>query len=799
MTKPSVSLFVERGPGERIALYIDGDLQFDSTDERQYHELLVHPALALAGRSGRLDHVLVLGSGDGLALREVLRHDVGEVDLVDYDADVVALGRRDFRALNCGAFEDPRVRTHTRDARAFVDGSGVRQRYNAVICDLTVPRSSADCALYSIEWFSALRAIVAAGGLLATNATSPVQSPQAFWSVHNAIRAAGFEVRPLHFALPSFSREGYGEWGFLIAGAAPLGDLSSLRLPLGTSVDAAALQAALRFPRSVVAQQATAAAETARSPVLFQYLLNAADGALLVEPDGALVDFARPVALPDAALAPSAAGALARSLAACLPVRDDQPIDIDRLVDQLPLQHRYQTRQMLRELSTDWASYVRSLDLAALIHAILARVRDLPARIRDELQDLRDRLRDGVVDAEHLLAWGGRVATVLIIVIILANTLMPDSAFAKGPAGGGPHVSAGQSATQGNPAGLSHLVSDPSAPATAGRLTDYFGNYYPRGSYYYRPYYRRSPSSPQPSPGPSPQPTQGQTADSQLVAGAYHVSPDATLLENGGVVVSLDQERYLTIAADALLLMRQGLTEPVYALYRSPALVAALSRQLGDQVEGIRNYASDLQMRRAGIGLYTRSASRLDALAQQLERSRLQLGASGTDVPIPSAGAREIFASAWTLPTGVVALHGADGGLSYLSGDRLYPTQQDVNSNTPTGPAPADLRAAVRSVLTELVNADSAELAAVDAEIRRLGTEVTNARRDLAIYLADQQDEGSSDIVEYGTDRIPVRDAIARTESDVGLIQRDLDRLFEEQRPLSRELEDFQRALRTVQ
>jgi hypothetical protein len=277
------------------------------------------------------------------------------------------------------------------------------------------------------------------------------------------------------------------------------------------------------------------------------------------------------------------------------------------------------------------------------------------------------------------------------------------------------------------------------------------------------------------------------------------VSPDATLLENGGLVVSLDQDRYLAIAADALLLMRQGVAEPVYALYRSPALVAGLSRRLSDQIEGIRNYTEDLQTRRAGIGLYARTASRLDALEQQLERARLQLGTAGADAPLPALGAREVFASVWTLPTGAVALQGPDGTFGFLFGDRLYATQQAIDSNTPIGPAPADLRQAIRGVLTELARVDSAELAAIQADIGQLRTESASAQRDLAAYVADQRDEGPSDTVEYGTDRMPVRNAIARTQADLALMQRDLTQLIGQRDPLSAELIDFQRTLRTVQ
>jgi spermidine synthase len=479
-------------------------------------------------------------------------------------------------------------------------------------------------------------------------------------------------------------------------------------------------------------------------------------------------------------------------------LRDDEPIDLDRVVEHLPLQHRYQTRAMLRELAVDWARYIGSLDIVALIKAVLSRVRELPPHLRRELQALLQRLEAGVPDPERLLAWGGRLVSVLVIVVILANTLMPENAFAKGP-GGGAHVSAQPSVVHTPPSALTHnLVSERQGP---NRVTDFYGNPYPRGYYYYRPYYYggshpRPTASPQPSPSPSPPPDQTQPAQPQLFAGAYQLSADAIVLENGGTVVALDAQHYLAVASDALLLMRQDDATPVYALYRSPALVAGLTQALGAQVEGIRNYVEGLQMGRAGMRVYERTADRISALEARLEQAQLQLGTPGSEPILPFANAREIFASVYALSSGAIALHETDGTYRILYGDRLYATEADVASQSPVGDAPVELRAAVRTVLQQVVDNDAAEIRALQADIVETSRVQADALYDLRYYQTDQRDEGPQDIVDYGTSQMYVGDAIEKTFADLVRIGRQLTELEGERGTLDAERAHFANALR---
>lgn len=106
--------------GRPLDLFLDGRLRVGGRDERRYHEALVHPAL-----TGPHARVLILGGGDGLAAREVLRHrDVHRLDLVEPDPGLVELARHDpgLAAANAHAFADPRLHVTTADALTWLRG-----------------------------------------------------------------------------------------------------------------------------------------------------------------------------------------------------------------------------------------------------------------------------------------------------------------------------------------------------------------------------------------------------------------------------------------------------------------------------------------------------------------------------------------------------------------------------------------------------------------------------------------------------------------------------------------------------
>lgn len=228
--------------GRDIRLFLNGDLQFSSVDERRYHEALVHPAMAGAHAS-----VLVLGGGDGLAVREVLRYPgVQRVTVVELDPEMVRLARRheELRRLNEGAFEDPRVEVVHADAFSWSRRTAAAS-YDVAIADLPDPDAEDLAKLYSVEQYGMLgRRILAPGGRLVVQAGSPWFAPDAFWSIERSVATAGMATRPYHVDVPSF-----GDWGFVLAWRDRRPPPLRLAAPAALrTLDAAALRAAAVFP-----------------------------------------------------------------------------------------------------------------------------------------------------------------------------------------------------------------------------------------------------------------------------------------------------------------------------------------------------------------------------------------------------------------------------------------------------------------------------------------------------------------------------------------------------------------------
>ena len=227
-----------------VRLFINGDLQFSSKDEYRYHEALVHPAMA-----GRHERVLILGGGDGLALREVLAYPgVRRAVLVELDGRILGLARSDERLakLNRGALADPRVQTVRRDAFAWLREA--RERFDVVIADFPDPDDAATAKLYSQEIYEGVRRrVLAPGGRLVVQAGSPYFAAEAFWSIERTVAAAGWATRPYHVDVPSF-----GDWGYVLAGAGAGAPPLRIAAPAGHPLrflDAPTLAAAAVFPR----------------------------------------------------------------------------------------------------------------------------------------------------------------------------------------------------------------------------------------------------------------------------------------------------------------------------------------------------------------------------------------------------------------------------------------------------------------------------------------------------------------------------------------------------------------------
>jgi spermidine synthase len=212
-TSPYQRILVTQGRAG-FQLFLNGNLQLSSADEYRYHEALVHPALQAAGAPRR---VLILGGGDGLALREVLAHEAVEaVTLVDLDPAMTELGH-DFEplvGLNRRAFFDPRVQVVNEDAMIWLEAAPLG--YDAAIVDFPDPNSFALGKLYTRRFFQLLARHLSPGAAVAVQATSPLFARRSYWCIVETMKAAGFVTRPYHVAVPSF-----GEWGFVLAKREP--------------------------------------------------------------------------------------------------------------------------------------------------------------------------------------------------------------------------------------------------------------------------------------------------------------------------------------------------------------------------------------------------------------------------------------------------------------------------------------------------------------------------------------------------------------------------------------------------
>ncbi|MEL6615112.1 MAG: spermidine synthase, partial [Bacteroidota bacterium] len=190
-------------------LFLDGALQFATSDEYRYHESLVHPAMALAPRRQR---ILVLGGGDGLAAREILKWlEVESITLVDLDPAVTDLAQRHpaILAANEGALADPRVEIVHADAYGYVEDSPLA--FDVVIVDLPDPNHESLAKLYSRPFYELLRQRLGAGAMVAVQSTSPYFARDAFWSIVATAEAADLHPLPYHVYVPSF-----GDWGFFL-------------------------------------------------------------------------------------------------------------------------------------------------------------------------------------------------------------------------------------------------------------------------------------------------------------------------------------------------------------------------------------------------------------------------------------------------------------------------------------------------------------------------------------------------------------------------------------------------------
>ena len=196
-----------------LRLFLNSNLQFSSRDEYRYHEALVHPGLAALPAAR---HVLILGGGDGLALREVLRYpQVERVTLVDLDPEMTRLFSTHtmLRELNEDSLTNSRVHVVNDDAFTWLDRG--KEQYDFAVLDFPDPSNFSLGKLYTTTFYRLLLNRLRPGGTLVAQATSPLFARQSYWCIVTTLEQSGLNVAPYHVYVPSF-----GEWGFVLAGRA---------------------------------------------------------------------------------------------------------------------------------------------------------------------------------------------------------------------------------------------------------------------------------------------------------------------------------------------------------------------------------------------------------------------------------------------------------------------------------------------------------------------------------------------------------------------------------------------------
>jgi spermidine synthase len=208
-TSPYQRIVVTRWNSD-LRLFINGNLQFSSRDEHRYHEALVHPVMQAHGKAGR---VLVLGGGDGLAVREILKYpEVQSITLVDLDPQMTQLfaASAPLVQLNENSLNNAKVKIVNQDAMVWLEGH--KEQYDVVIIDLPDPSNFSLGKLYSVPFYRLLSKHIASNGLMTVQSTSPYFAPNAFWSINATLKEAKLQTWPYHLYVPSF-----GEWGFVVA------------------------------------------------------------------------------------------------------------------------------------------------------------------------------------------------------------------------------------------------------------------------------------------------------------------------------------------------------------------------------------------------------------------------------------------------------------------------------------------------------------------------------------------------------------------------------------------------------
>lgn len=209
-TSPYQRIVLTRNKND-FRLYLNNNLQFSSADEYRYHEALIHPAFSMAKK---IENVLILGGGDGLAAREILKYkEVKRITLVDLDAEMTRFFQNNetMNSFNQNSLNNPKVKIINQDAYIWV--KNLNQKYDIIVIDFPDPSNYSLGKLYSLQFYRELQKITNPETKIVVQTTSPYFAPKSFWCIQKTLNQIFPNVTAYHNYVPSF-----GEWGFCLVG-----------------------------------------------------------------------------------------------------------------------------------------------------------------------------------------------------------------------------------------------------------------------------------------------------------------------------------------------------------------------------------------------------------------------------------------------------------------------------------------------------------------------------------------------------------------------------------------------------
>ena len=230
--------------GRDLRLFLNGNLQFSSVDEYRYHEALIHPVLAALPNA---KNILVMGGGDGLAVREILKYpQIQTVTLVDLDKEMTRLFRSNemLLTLNKRSLLSPKVTVINADAFSWARTQ--QKTYDAIIIDFPDPSNYSVGKLYTNTFYKIVKHLLKADGIIVVQSTSPYVAPKSYWTVEKTLQSVGFHTVPYHNYVPSF-----GEWGYIMAMNKPVYEVPGRYLPGLRFMSRSCLEQMLYFPKDM--------------------------------------------------------------------------------------------------------------------------------------------------------------------------------------------------------------------------------------------------------------------------------------------------------------------------------------------------------------------------------------------------------------------------------------------------------------------------------------------------------------------------------------------------------------------